>query len=56
MKYIVVGGTPFTMYTGTTTYTSIREFGQFKTEEESEQCIVKNYEECGGLIQVFKVE
>jgi len=56
MKYIVVGGEPFRVYTGTTTFISIRELGQFETKEEAEECVTKNYTECGGLINLFEIK
>jgi len=56
MKYIVVGGCPFRGYTNTLTYTAIRELGQFKTEEEANKCIEENWDECGGLINLFEIK
>ena len=55
-KFIVVGGNPYRMYTGTITFTHLRELGQFNTQEEADRCIEQNYDECGGLLDVFVVE
>ena len=58
--YIVVGGCPVTVYTGTTTtttFTGLKLLGQFKTKEEANKFITsKLYDECDGLIQVFKID
>ena len=54
-KWIVVGGNPIRVYTGTTTFTGFHELGQFKTEEEANKCVKENYDSCGGLINMFKV-
>jgi hypothetical protein len=55
-KYIVVGGNPIKVYTGTQTYTSLKQIDIFDNKEEANKCIKDNYEECGGLIDVFEVE
>jgi len=55
-QYIVVGGNPFTGYTGTMSYTSLRSLGTFSSKEEAEECREEMWEECGGLIEVFPVE
>jgi len=56
MKYIVVGGVPFTGYTGVETYTSIIEIGRFNTMDEAELCISKNWDSCGGLLHIIDAE
>lgn len=55
-KYAVVGGTPIRMYTGTTTYASLSLIDVFDFKDSAERCASENYERCGGLISVFKIE
>lgn len=55
-KYLVVGGSPFTMYTGTTTYNSLRKLGLFNNKEEADKCIKEKWFECAGLIEVFEID
>ena len=55
-KYIVVGGNPFTMYTGTTTFTALKKLGIFNTKKEASICIDLYYDECAGLIEMFEVQ
>lgn len=55
-KFIVVGGTPFTIYNRTTTFVNLKKLGIFDTEEEAEKCTVENYEDCKGLITFFEIE
>ena len=55
-KYIVIGGNPFKCYTGTTSFTYLREIGQYYSKKEAENYATEYYDECGGLIQVFEVE
>jgi len=54
--YLVVGGNPFTPYTGTTTFTGLRKLGIFSTKEEVLACVEEHYDVCGGLIQAFRIE
>ena len=56
MKFIVVGGIPFRTYTGTVTYTGLKELGQLKTKEEANKCIEDNFDESGGLILLTEVK
>lgn len=55
-KYLVVGSCPFTGYTGTTTYTSIKKIDQFNDKEKAVKCVIENWDECGGLIEIFEIE
>jgi len=55
-KYVVVGGVPFRNYTGTVTFTSLKEIGQFWDKEEADKAAVDAYDECGGLILISEVE
>ena len=53
MKYIIVGGSPFRSYTGTTTFTALKCLGATNNPTEVEKILKENYDECGGLIAVF---
>lgn len=55
-KYSIIGGNPFTMYTGTTTYTSLKCIGLANTEDEVKAILDANYEACGGLLLVIDLE
>lgn len=52
-RFIVVGGNPFTGYTGTTTYTSLKIIGYVDSKEELKKLVEDSYEECGGLMHVI---
>lgn len=54
--YIIVGGRPFTMYTGTTTYTGLSVVGNAASKEEAKAIVLAQYEECGGLLLVIDSE
>lgn len=56
MRYTLVGGNPFRMYTGTTTFTSISVVGQTNTIKEMQQLVNDSYEKCGGLLLVLDNE
>ena len=55
-RYVVVGGNPFTMYTGTTTFTAIRVLCKTNSKTEAEVVVKDNYDECGGLIEIFDMD
>jgi len=55
-KYIVIGSIPFQTHTGTVTYLSIKELGQFTDKEEAEKCVEENFDRCGGLINLFEIK
>ena len=55
VRYFVVGGMPFQVYNGTTTFTGLYSLGIFNTQEEAENCRNEKYNECGGLISWFEV-
>jgi hypothetical protein len=52
-KYIVVGGNPFTGYTGTTSFTGLNVVGHADSKAELEELVAKNYDACGGLMLVI---
>jgi hypothetical protein len=52
-KYIVVGGSPFTSYTGTTSFTGLSVVGHADSKEELDRLIKEHYESCGGLLLVI---
>lgn len=54
-KYIVVGGCPIRTYTGAITFSSISKIAQFNNKIDAESCLSKNYERCGGLIEIFEI-
>ncbi len=55
-SYSVVGGNPFTGYTKTTTFTSLRVLGVGLSKSEAKKCVKDNYEDCCGLILAFDEE
>lgn len=54
--YIVVGGTPFRTYTGTTSFTSIKELCRTTNQSEANNVVKDTYEECCGLIHIIEVD
>jgi hypothetical protein len=54
-RYVVVGGNPFSSYTGTCTYTSLRKIAIVDSVQEANQVAIDHYDECGGLIGCFEV-
>mgnify|MGYP003532299364 FL=1 len=52
--YTIIGGNPFTGYTGTTSFTSLKVLGKTKRPQEVRDIVNKNYENCSGLILVIK--
>ena len=52
--YTIIGGNPFTGYTGTTSFTSLKVLGNTKCPQEVRDIVNKNYENCSGLILVIK--
>ena len=51
--YTIIGGNPFTNYTGTTTFTGLRVVGTTEVFQEMEEMVKNNWEECGGLLLVL---
>lgn len=51
--YTIIGGNPFTMYTGTTTFTGLRVVANTESFDEMEDIVREKYDECGGLILVL---
>lgn len=54
--YIVVGGTPFRTYIGTTSFTSIKELCRTINQSEANNVVKDMYEECCGLIYIIEVD
>lgn len=50
VKYVLVGGNPFTCYTGTTTFTGLRVVGRYDTKEDIKNAVRTHGEECNGLL------
>lgn len=55
-RYILVGGNPITVYTGTTTFTSLRVVGSASSKEDIRRMYEEHYEECCGLMTVIDAE
>lgn len=55
-KYILIGGNPFTGYTGTQTFTSLKVVGSSNTEEGIKDLWIDKYDECGGLMLILDAE
>lgn len=49
-RYTLVGGTPFTGYTGTTTFLDLKVVGTANNASELKQLIDTSYDDCGGLL------
>jgi hypothetical protein len=56
MRYAVIGGAPFTGYTGTLTFTSLRVVGTTSTLKQAEKLASENYDSSGGLLLVLDLE
>jgi len=52
-KFLVVGGKPFTGYTGTTTYTGLSVVGTTNTLKQAKKLFQKKWDECGGLLLII---
>ena len=50
MRYLVIGGIPFTGYTGTETYTDLTIRGGAPTVEAAQTIFDAFYDESGGLL------
>jgi hypothetical protein len=51
--YTIIGGIPFTNYTGTTTFVGLRVVGNTESFEEMESMVKNAYEDCSGLMLVL---
>lgn len=51
--YTVVGGNPFTMHTGTTTFTGLRVVGTTGNFKDMRRLVEDNWDNCSGLILVL---
>lgn len=56
MKYILVGGNPFRMYTGTLTYTGLDVVAKSDSLEEIKKAFNDRYDDCGGLLMIIDTE
>lgn len=56
MKYLVVGGNPFTCYTGTTSFTSLDVVGKANSWKEAADIFNNKYDECSGLLLIIDME
>jgi len=56
MSYIIVGGNPFRGYTNTMSYTGLHKVALVETYEDARAIYKENYQDCGGLIEVFDTE
>ena len=54
MRFILVGGSPFKSYTGTVSYTGLREVGRYTTKEQADTAFQDHYDECGGLLLIVE--
>jgi len=50
MRYLVIGGCPFTGYTGTMSYTDLTIRGRAETVEEAKALWREVYDKSGGLL------
>jgi hypothetical protein len=48
--YILIGGSPFRSYTGTTTFTGIYVVWTGTTLKEARKQIKERFDDCGGLL------
>lgn len=55
-RYIIIGGNPITIYTGTTTFTSLKIVGRTNSLKEVDKIIRNKYDECAGLICSIDME
>ncbi len=51
-RYHVIGGNPWRVFNGTTTFSSLRTLGVNLTKKEAEECVNRLYDESGGLLLV----
>lgn len=55
-RFILIGGVPFRGYTGTLTYTELKEVGRVNTKKQLKDLMDKNNDACGGLFHVVDLE
>lgn len=55
-RFAIVGGSPFSSYTGTVTFTDLKVHSQYDTLEEVEENINLVMDECAGLVLVLDRE
>jgi hypothetical protein len=56
MKYILIGGNPFTSYTGTGSFSSLKVAGSADSAEDIQKLWHEKYDECGGLMMILDRE
>ena len=54
--YLVIGGSPFTGYTNTTSFTALNVVGGANSIERAKGIYREKYEECGGLLEIINTE
>ena len=52
--FTIIGGNPFTGYTGTTSFTGLRVVATVETYDEMKKIVDESYDECGGLFLVLE--
>ena len=55
-RYILVGGNPFSCYTGTLTFTGLGVVGSFDSKEEADVAFTSAYDSAGGLLLIIDTE
>lgn len=55
-RFLLVGGSPFRMYTGTKTFLSLKIVAEADTKEAIEELSTANYDQCGGLVLVIDTD
>ena len=53
MRYIIIGGKPYTGYTGTMTYTGLRIVAETDHIHKIKKLYENNYDQCGGLLLII---
>lgn len=49
MRYVIVGGIPYTSYTGTGTFLGLKVLGSSNSLEEVKKIVDETYDDSGGL-------
>jgi len=56
MRYIIVGGSPFTGFSGTVTFTHLQVIAATDDPKEAKELLDYNYNICGGLVLAIDTE
>jgi len=56
MRYLIVGGSPFTEHTGTTTYTALGIMGRSDSLTSIQTMATEKYESCNGLLVIIDTQ